>query len=224
MANERKSRRAEQELDQAERWIGEDPRDRRVGLWALGIALAFHAVILVARMPDWGSDPVRVEAPAETAMKVQFLEPPPPAPPKPPVPEPPKPDVKKIARPDDTPDEPEPVVEPEPQPAPEESPATSASPAPAQTGPIRVSAGQGPGLIKRVEPIYPPVARATRLQGQVVLDAVIRADGTVGDVTVIQSASPMFDQSAIHALKQWRFTPGDHDVIMSLNVYFKLDR
>lgn len=219
MANERKSRRAEQELDQAESWMRADPRDRKVAAWALGIALALHAVILVARMPDWG-DPVRVDAPLEQAMKVQFLEPLPPAPP-PPTPETPKPEVKKIARPDPTPDEPEPEVEPEPQPAPEESPATAA---PAQTGPIRVSAGQGPGLIKKVEPIYPPMARAARLEGKVVLDAVIRADGTVSDVTVIESASPMFDQSAIFALKQWRFTPGDHDVIMSLTVHFKLDR
>ncbi|HSK78085.1 MAG TPA: energy transducer TonB [Thermoanaerobaculia bacterium] len=223
MANERKSRRAEQELEQAESWMKADPRDRKTALWALGIALVLHAVILVARMPDWGPDPVRVDAPVEQAMKVQFLEPPPPAPP-PPTPEPPKPEVKKIARPDPTPDEPEPVVEPEPQPAPEESPVTTAPAAPAQTGPIRVSAGQGPGLIKRVEPIYPPVARATRLQGKVVLDAVIRADGSVSDVTVIESANPMFDQAAIVALKQWRFTPGNQDVIMSLTVHFKLDR
>lgn len=222
MANERKSRRAEQELDQAESWMKADPRDRKTALWALGIALALHAVILVARMPDWG-DPVRVDAPVEQAMKVQFLEPPPPAPP-PKAPEPPKPEVKKIARPDPTPDEPEPVVEPEPpppQPAQDFSPAPAA---PAPTGPIRVSPGQGPGLIKRVEPIYPPAARATRLQGTVVLDAVILADGSVSEVTVIESANPMFDKSAIDALKQWRFTPGDHDVIMSLTVHFKLDR
>lgn len=223
MANGRKSRRAEQELDQAERLMRADPGDRKVAAWALGIALALHAVILVARMPDWGPDPVRVDAPVEQAMKVQFLEPPPPAPP-PPAPEPPKPEVKKIARPDPTPDEPEPVVKPEPPPAPEE-PAPSPVPvAPQQMGPIRVSPGQGPGLIKKVEPIYPPVARAARLEGKVVLDAVILADGSVSDVTVVESANPMFDQAAIVALKQWRFTPGDQDVVMSLTVHFKLDR
>lgn len=221
MDNERETR-ARQELDEAERWIEGDPRDRKTLAWALGIALALHAVILVARMPDWGPEPVRIDAPPETAMKVQFLEPPKPAP-KPPNPEPPKPETKKIPRPDLTPDEPEPVVEPEPEPAPPED-VSPGPPGPPQTGPIRVSPGQGPGLIKRVEPLYPPPARTARLEGTVVLDAVILQDGSVSDVTVVKSANPMFDRAAMDALKQWRFTPGKQDVIMSLTVHFKLVR
>jgi protein TonB len=219
MANEKDRARAE--LDQAERWMDEkDPRDRRVLAWALGIALALHGVLLVARMPDWGPDPMRVDAPREVAMKVQFLQPPPPQPPKP---QPPKPETKKIPRPDPTPDEPEPEVEPEREPQPPESFAEPGPPAPAaDMGPIRVSPGQGPGLIKRVEPVYPPAARATRLEGTVVLDAVILKDGSVSDVTVVKSANPMFDKAAMDALRQWRFTPGQQDVIMSLTVHFQL--
>lgn len=220
MANEKE--RAKAELDQAERWVEGDPGDRKTLAWALGIALALHGVLLVARMPDWGPDPMRVDAPREVAMKVQFLQPPPP--PQPPKPQPPKPETKKIARPDPTPDEPEPEVEPEPAPPPVEeyAPGPPTPAAPEQMGPIRVSPGQGPGLIKRVEPIYPPAARATRLQGTVVLDAVILKDGSVSDVTVVKSANPMFDKAAMDALRQWRFTPGQQDVIMSLTVHFQL--
>lgn len=217
MGDDQDSQRARQELDQAERWMESDPRDRRALAWALGIALALHAVLLVARMPDWGPDPQRIDAPRDLAMKVQFLQPPPP--PQPPKPEPPRPETKKIPRPDPTPDEPEPEVAPAP---PQTAPGP---PVPAEgIGPIRVAQGQGPGLIKRVEPIYPPMARARRLEGTVVLDAVILKDGSVSDVTVIKSGNPMFDKSAMDALRQWRFTPSDRDVIMSLTVHFQIAR
>jgi protein TonB len=87
---------------------------------------------------------------------------------------------------------------------------------------MRVSAGQGPGVIKRVEPVYPPLARTARVQGTVVLDAVIQQDGTVGEVRVLKSASPLLEPSAVEALKQWRFTLGDYDVIMTLTVNYVL--
>jgi protein TonB len=75
-----------------------------------------------------------------------------------------------------------------------------------------------------VEPIYPPPARARRLEGTVVLDAVILKDGTVSEVTVVKSGTPMFDKAARDALRQWRFTPSDRDVIMSLTVHFRIER
>jgi protein TonB len=90
-------------------------------------------------------------------------------------------------------------------------------------GPIRVSPGQGPGIIKKVEPLYPPMAKTARLQGTVVLDAVILKDGTVSNVNVVKSANPMFDRAAMNALRQWRFSPSQQDVIMSLTVHFKLE-
>lgn len=173
-------------------------------------------------------------------MKVQFLQPPPPPPPpEAPPPELAPPEKKKIPRPDPKPDDPEPIVTPPPAPPPPPrdyvpspvpappapAPAPPApAPAPAeQMGPIRVSPGQGPGIIKKVEPIYPPMARTARLQGTVVLDAVILKDGTVSNVNVVKSANPMFDKAAMNALQQWRFSPGQQDVIMSLTVHFKLD-
>jgi len=204
-----RSRVAEYELREAERYVGGDPAERRLVVRSAIGAVLLHAVLLGGRLPAWGPDPVRVDAPSEV-MKVQFLKPPAPPPPRP---RPPEPETKKVARPDPTPEEPEPVVE-EPPPAPE--------PAPEPMGPVRVSPGQGPGLIKKVEPIYPAIARAARIQGTVVLDAVIHGDGSVGEIRVLRSANPMFEQSAIDALKQWRFTPGDRDVIMTLTVNYVL--
>jgi protein TonB len=193
--------------------------DRQIINRALAAALVLHATVLVAKMPDWGPDPVRVDAPQEQSMKVQFLKPPPPPPKAPP--KPPEPVTKKVPRPDPTPDEPEPV-KPAPTPPPSASTAPP-SPAPAQdTGPIRVSPGQGPGLIKKVEPRYPPIAQTARIEGTVVVDAVIRKDGTVSDVTVLRSSNKMFEQACVDAVRQWRFTPGPQDVVLTVTVNFTL--
>ena len=207
--------RARHELEQAERWLGSDPAQRRLVTRALAAAVVLHATVLVARIPDWGPDPVRVDAPHEVAMKVQFLKPP--APPKA-AEKPPEPDKKKVPKPDPTPDEPEPVKKSSPPPAPP-SPPTPVQ----QTGPVRVSAGQGPGLIKKVEPRYPPFAQTARIQGSVVVDAVIRADGSVSDVTVLRSSHKIFDQACIDAVRQWRFTPGSQDVVLTVTVNFVLN-
>ena len=213
-----RAERAQQEFDQAERWLAPDPVQRRWMTRSLVAALALHATVLIARMPDWGPDPVRVDAPQEQAMKIQFLRPPPP-PPKTPE-RPPEPETKKIPKPDPTPDTPEPVKAPPPAPP---EPPTPAPPSPVQeTGPIRVSAGQGPGLIKKVEPRYPPIAQSARIEGTVVVDAVIRKDGTVSDVTVLRSSSKMFDQACIDAVRQWRFTPSPQDVVLTVTVNFTL--
>lgn len=205
------------EIDQAERWLGRDPGERRIVSRALAAALVLHATILAAKMPDWGPDPVRVDAPAEQSMKVQFLRPPPPpkAPPKPP-----EPVAKKVPRPDPTPDEPEPIAAAPPPPEPSTS---TAPPSPAQAmGPIRVSPGQGPGLIKKVEPRYPPIAQAARVEGTVVVDAVILRDGSVSDVKILSSSNKMFEQACIEAVRQWRFTPSPQDVVLTVTVTFKL--
>jgi TonB family protein len=207
--------RAQGELDQVEQRFARDPAERRIVARALAAAVVLHATVMVARMPDWGPDPVRVESIQEQAMKVQFLKPPPPAPKQPE--KPPEPEKKTIPRPDPTPDEPEPVVAPPP--APPEPVAQAPAP---QPGPIRVSAGQGPGVIKKVEPQYPPIARAARLEGTVVVDAVIRKDGSVSDVSILRSSSRMFDQACLDAVRQWRFTPGSQDVILTVTVNFTL--
>ena len=63
-----------------------------------------------------------------------------------------------------------------------------------------------PRKIVNVPPRYPSTAQAARIEGLVVLDAVIDVAGRVTDVRVTRSI-PMLDQAAIDAVRQWRFTP-----------------
>ncbi len=90
------------------------------------------------------------------------------------------------------------------------------------SGPVRIGAGGGVTLLKRVEPIYPRQLQSMRIAGTVVLDAVIRRDGTIGDVTVLQSSNAAFAQSAITAVKQWRYNPLPYDGILTVTVNFTL--
>lgn len=61
-------------------------------------------------------------------------------------------------------------------------------------------------LVKRVEPVYPPLAKAIHLQGNVVLKVTISRGGTVGEVRV-QSGHPILTASAVAAVKQWQYRP-----------------
>ena len=61
-------------------------------------------------------------------------------------------------------------------------------------------------LIRDVAPQYPPEAGRARIEGTVVLLAVIGTDGSVKDVKVMNGL-PIFAQAAIDAVKQWRYKP-----------------
>jgi protein TonB len=72
---------------------------------------------------------------------------------------------------------------------------------------VRVSQGVTEGLIlKRVQPTYPPLARSARIQGSVVLQAVIGKDGSIQGLRAV-SGHPMLTPAAIDAVKQWRYKP-----------------
>jgi periplasmic protein TonB len=61
-------------------------------------------------------------------------------------------------------------------------------------------------LIRRVQPIYPPLARNARVQGPVVLFATISAGGAIENLRVL-SGHPLLVGAAIDAVKQWRYRP-----------------
>lgn len=62
-------------------------------------------------------------------------------------------------------------------------------------------------LIKRVVPVYPPEAKANRVQGTVTIKATISKDGTPTELSVVSSPSPALSQSALDAVRQWRYRP-----------------
>jgi len=70
-----------------------------------------------------------------------------------------------------------------------------------------VTGGQ---LVHRVAPVYPAQARLLRLEGTVILAAVVMEDGTVGDVNIVEG-SPVLAQSAVDAVKHWRYKPYELD-------------
>ncbi len=100
-----------------------------------------------------------------------------------------------------------------------ESGAMSAQPV---AGPVRLGSGGNLTLLKKVAPIYPSVMQSARMTGQVVLDAVIHADGSIGDVTVLKSTNDLFARAAIDAVKQWRYTPLPYEGIVTVTVNFTL--
>jgi TonB family protein len=77
----------------------------------------------------------------------------------------------------------------------------------APQAPIQVPPNSSPTLlVRRVAPIYPPLARQARIQGTVVLGIVINKDGEVRDVQLV-SGHPLLSPAAIEAVKQWRYRP-----------------
>jgi TonB family protein len=65
-------------------------------------------------------------------------------------------------------------------------------------------------LIRRVPPVYPSEARLQRLEGTVTLLATVMEDGSVDDVQVVDGP-PVLAQSAVEAVKRWRYKPFEVD-------------
>jgi len=92
---------------------------------------------------------------------------------------------------------------------------------------IRVSQGVSQGLlIHQVKPSYPALARQARIQGTVVLQAVIGKDGNIQNLKVV-SGHPMLAPAALEAVKQWKYKPyylnGEPvEVDTTINVNFTL--
>lgn len=100
-------------------------------------------------------------------------------------------------------------------------------PPPAPTKPLVVG-GQirRPMKTRDVRPMYPSIAQAARVQGIVIIECTIGADGAVVDAKVLRSV-PLLDEAALTAVRQWVFTPTllngvPHPVVMTVTVQFNL--
>jgi protein TonB len=75
------------------------------------------------------------------------------------------------------------------------------------SGPVRVGGRvRPPRAIVQVQPEYPPLARQTRVQGEVKIDAILDEQGNVIDMKVV-SGHPLLYQAALDALKKWKYEP-----------------
>jgi protein TonB len=71
---------------------------------------------------------------------------------------------------------------------------------------VRVTSLDPAMLIRRVEPVYPALPRQMGRSGRVELRAIIAIDGTIQSLQVV-SGDPLFIQSALQAVQQWRYKP-----------------
>jgi TonB family protein len=82
------------------------------------------------------------------------------------------------------------------------------SAAPQAAPAIKVSSGVAEGLkIHDVAPAYPMTARRYRIQGDLLLRAVIDKNGDLGGICIIQALGAGLDESAVNAVQQWKYRP-----------------
>jgi protein TonB len=86
---------------------------------------------------------------------------------------------------------------------------------------------KAPARIKYVMPEYPDIARAARVQGVVIIEAIIGADGRVEQARVLRS-NPLLEQAALAAVRAWVYTPTllngrPTPVSMTVTVQFRLN-
>jgi periplasmic protein TonB len=219
---------------------------------SLKATVLLHVVILGS---IWFYGWIRVPAIPEPPLQVTFAQiapPPPPPPPPPPAAKAPQPKPEPVMpKPEDI-VEPEKVPEVIPPSNPDSAASSGSSNATGgmeggvlggvaggvpggvpgsvsdDTGPLHIGGDVlAPSIESRVDPAYPPAARNARLQGVVVLEVVVRKDGSVdpSNIKVIKSLGMGLTQSAQNAVKQWRFNPATRhglpvDVIDRIEVSF----
>ena len=107
------------------------------------------------------------------------------------------------------------------------APSAPSPPPPPPPTPIRPHGGiRAPEKIVHVAPLYPALARASRVQGIVIIEATIDSRGNVESARVLRSVA-LLDQAALDAVRQWKFTPTLLNgvavpIIMTVTVNFML--
>jgi protein TonB len=201
---------------------------------AIVAALVAIPILAPALMPE-------IDANAGLVLPITPVIPPPP--PLPAKPVPPQPVENPNAAPTVAPDTiaPEKPVEPvwresdQPGLIPGGSPSEIASiieppaPPPVPQAPVRVGGAiRNPTMIRKVDPVYPAIAQAARVQGIVIIEATIGADGHIINARILRSV-PLLDQAALDAVRQWQYTPTTLNgvpvpVIMTVTVSFTLSK
>jgi TonB family protein len=86
-----------------------------------------------------------------------------------------------------------------------------------------------PRVLKEVQPNYSPEGIGAKIQGRVLLDAIVGTDGKVRDVRIVYGLEPSLNREAVEAAKKWRFAPATSNgapiaTIVSIEMSFTLTR
>jgi TonB family protein len=84
-----------------------------------------------------------------------------------------------------------------------------------------------PKLIREVKPQYTARAMQDKIEGEVLMECIVKADGTVGEQKIVKSLDPDLDQAALDAAAQWLFEPGTRNgkpvnVLVTITIAFRL--
>lgn len=210
----------------------EDVEDKRTMRFSYGVAIVFHIVLLLITFPELYSEPVmqKKDKKVYVVQQVRFQPPPPKQ-----KQEIPKPKAKKVPIPDPTPDEPEPIRIEEPEPEIDMPDVDDivfgipdAPPVAEPEGPIHVGGDvNAPVKISAPQPQYTEIARKARIQGVVIVQAIINKQGEVTNVKVLKGLPMGLSEEAVKAIKRWTFKPATLngkpvDVYYNLTVNFRL--
>ncbi|HEX2251845.1 MAG TPA: TonB family protein [Thermoanaerobaculia bacterium] len=213
-------------------FAAEYEEDRKTIRIAMVAAVIFHLVLLAVHLPELvQAEPPEADKPKVYVVQQVRFRPPPPQKQQ----EIPKPKAKRVPIPDPTPDEPEPIRTPDEIQPELELPETDIifdipeGPPPAEPeGPIHVGGDvKAPEKISAPQPSYTEIARKARVQGVVIVQAVIDKEGRVTDVKVLKALPMGLDKAAVDAIRNWKFKPATLngkpvDVYYNLTVNFTL--
>lgn len=198
---------------------------------AVILALIFHVVLALIQLPEIVVAQQDDKKPRVYVVQQVRFKPPPPKQQR----EIPKPKSKKVPIPDPTPDEPEPIRLPEEIEPDIDMPDTDivfaipeGPPAAEPEGPIRVGGDvMPPEKLAAPPPQYTEIARKARIQGVVIVEAIIDKEGNVTNVKVLKGLPMGLDTAASDAVKKWKFKPATLNgkpvaVIYNLTVNFRL--